>query len=130
MHKSVGALIRNGDEILMMDRVNPPFGWACSAGHIEENEKPEEALIRETKEELGIDVLEYKLLIHEFVEWNECKKGVKGHDWYVFEVLKWEGELKEKDKEAKIIKWLNVKELKNLNIEKVWQLWFKKLKII
>ncbi len=130
MHKSVGAIIRDGDKLLMMDRVNSPFGWACSAGHIEDDEKPEEALVREIKEELGINILEYKLLIHEFLEWNECKKGVKGHDWYVFEVLKWEGKVKEKDREAKKIKWLNINDLKNIELEKAWQYWFKKLDIM
>ncbi|MCK4540419.1 NUDIX hydrolase [Candidatus Parcubacteria bacterium] len=130
MHKSAGAIIKNKNgEILMQDRAQFPPGWACPAGHIKKGETPEEGLIREVEEETGLIILEYKKIFHEFVEWNECSKGVRGHDWHVFEILKWQGEVRS-SREAKEMKWVKLQELKNLKLEKVWGYWFKKLKII
>lgn len=114
----------------MLDRANFPFGWACPAGHVDEGEEPREAMIREVKEETGLEVLKYKQILNEFIEWNECAKGVRGHDWYVFEVSEWRGELKTDQKEAKDIAWIDPTDLKNLNLEPVWEHWFKKLKYI
>ena len=37
-----------------------PNHWDLIGGHVEEGEPPEEALIREYKEELGLDLREYK----------------------------------------------------------------------
>ena len=130
MHRSAGAITKNKEgKILILDRKNFPFGWACPAGHIEENETPEEALVREVAEETGIHVLEYRLLFHEFIAWNECKRGAKGHDWFLFEVTKWEGEIV-KNGESKNLQWLNAEEIKNKQLEEVWKYWFEKLKII
>ncbi len=147
MHISVGAIIRikhgaippNGtihsnwnkeDKILMLDRAYFPFGWACPAGHADKGENPEQALKREIKEETGLKIKTYKLLIHEFVEWNKCVKGVKGHDWYVYEVGEWQGEIKQNKREVKEIDWFNPDEIKKLELEQVWSYWFKKLRII
>ena len=32
--------------------------------------------------------------------------------------------------EAKVMKWFTVEEIKNIQLEEVWEYWFKKLKII
>ena len=75
MHRIVGAIIKQNDRILMMDRKNFPYGWACPAGHVEVKENLGQALKREIKEETNIDIIKYKLLIHEFVAWNKCIIG-------------------------------------------------------
>lgn len=126
MHRSVAAVIRKNGKILMLDRVNLPFGWACPAGHIEENENPEDALRRETKEEVGIDVKKYNLLNHEFIEWNECKQGVKGHDFFVYDILEWTGEIKN-NFESKGSKWISKDETKGIKLEPTWDYFIKKL---
>lgn len=126
MHRSVAAVIKKDGRILMLDRVNFPFGWACPCGHIEENETPEEALIRETKEEVGIDVEKYGLIHHEFIEWNECKRGVRGHDFFVYEITRWSGEMKG-NFESKGMRWISKEEIKNLQLEPVWGYFVKKL---
>lgn len=128
-HKSVGAIIRKDNKILMIDRVIYPFGWACPAGHIDAGETAVEALKREVKEETGLEVLKYKLLLHEYVDWNKCSRGAKGHDWQIYETLEWEGKLKQSKREVKKISWVDVKEIKNLKLEKVWGYLFEKLKI-
>jgi mutator protein MutT len=130
MHTSAGIIIRNNDgEILMMDRAVYPYGWACPAGHLEEAETPEQAIVREAKEETGIDVIGYELLLEEFVEWNECVKGEKGHYWYLYETRNWEGKIKKSEKEAKDMQWQSLGNIKKLTLEPVWQYWFQKLEI-
>ncbi len=129
MHTSVGAIIEKDGKILMLDRKNFPYGWACPAGHKEENEKPEEALIREALEETGLKIKKYKLLFHEFISWNECNRGEKGHHWYVFKAVSWESDIR-KNEEAKEMKWIEKSEISKLLLEEIWAYIFKKLGII
>ena len=94
-HRSVGAIIKDKKgRILMLDRKKPPLGWACPAGHVEKDEDLEVAVAREVLEETGLEIGERLLLIREYVPWNKCSKGAKGHDWIVYEVLEWSGTLK------------------------------------
>jgi len=128
MHKSTGVIIKNKkEEILMIERVKLPLGWACPAGHIDEGETAEEALMREVKEEVGLEIKNIKLLIYEFVDWNKCSRGVVGHDWYVFEAQFDKGGLVAEKKEIKNFQWINKSELKDLQLEKVWKMWFERL---
>ncbi|MCL5680143.1 MAG: NUDIX domain-containing protein [Candidatus Marsarchaeota archaeon] len=50
-----GCLVINDGKILMLEH-NKLGAWLYPGGHIEENEFPYEAAIRETKEETGLDV--------------------------------------------------------------------------
>jgi 8-oxo-dGTP diphosphatase len=64
----------NGDFLLAL-RDNKswipfPNHWDLIGGHVEEGESPEEALRREYKEELGLDLKEYK-----FYKEVECLEG-------------------------------------------------------
>ncbi|MDO8668119.1 MAG: adenylyltransferase/cytidyltransferase family protein [bacterium] len=128
-HSTIGAIIKQGDKILMVDRKNIPLGWACVAGHIETGETPEQTLIKEVKEEADLNVKKFKLLIHEFVPFGTCGRGFTGHDWYIYEVLNYEGEVK-LSSEHKAIGWKTVAEINKLQLEEVWEYFFKKLKII
>lgn len=124
MHKSVGAIITNDKgEILMIDRVKKPYGWACPAGHVDDGETPEDAMVREVREETGLDVREYELAHHEFVEWNTCSRDVRGHDWYVFVVKSYTGEVDIEKEEAKNYQWISPEKLETLQLENVWQFW-------
>ncbi len=131
MHKTVGAIIKNKKgEILMIDRAYFPFGWACPAGHADEGETTAQTLIREVKEESNLDIKKFKLLFHEYIPWNECVQGVVGHDWYLYEVEDWVGEIAGDKQETKGIGWYSMEDIKNLNLEEIWKYWFEKLKIM
>jgi len=54
----VAAIIIDGDKILATQRGDGDFkgGWEFPGGKIEDNENPKEALVREIKEELGVDI--------------------------------------------------------------------------
>ena len=86
-------------------------------------------MIREVREETNISIKKYKLIAAEFVDWNECSRGVRGHDWSLFEAIEWEGEAVS-NSESKNMKWVGVDEIKGLELEPVWKYWFEKLKII
>jgi len=48
--------------IVLIKRKNPPFGFALPGGFVERGEKIEEALVREMKEEINLDVETVSLL--------------------------------------------------------------------
>ena len=75
--KEIAAIILENDkgEILLYLRDNKPDiqfpnHWDLIGGHIEEGETPEEALLREVKEELDIDLTDYT-----FYKKYECLTG-------------------------------------------------------
>ncbi len=133
MHYSVGALIERNGKYLLIDRNVAPFGFAGIAGHVDEGESPEEALIREVKEETGLNVENYELIFEEELDWNWCSRGIDVHYWYFYR-CEVSGKIKREAKEAKSIDWYPKKEIKKLSLgkklEAVWEYWFKKLKII
>jgi 8-oxo-dGTP diphosphatase len=81
---SVAGLMKQIVQVLLFDREGKlliylrddkpeipfPNHWDFFGGHVEEGETPEHALMREVKEELGID-----LLNSEFVRRYECAEG-------------------------------------------------------
>lgn len=129
MHYSAGALIKDGDKYLLIDRATPPFGFAGVAGHVDEGEIPEQAIAREVAEEVGLQVEQSKLLFEEELDWNLCNKGVENHYWYLFE-CQVSGELARSERETKSARWYTADEIKELTLEPVWEYWFKKIKII
>jgi 8-oxo-dGTP diphosphatase len=75
--KQLAAIILENDkgEILLYLRDNKPDipfpnYWDLIGGHVEEGETPEEALVREVKEELDIDLTDYT-----FYKKYECLTG-------------------------------------------------------
>jgi 8-oxo-dGTP pyrophosphatase MutT (NUDIX family) len=129
MHYSVGALIRKDDEYLLIDRVKPALGYAGIAGHIDENENAVQCLSREVMEESGLKVESQELLYEEELSWNWCRRGIKCHHWYLF-ACDVSGQLKENVEEVKSIGWHSSDQIKKLQLEEVWQYWFKKLGVI
>jgi 8-oxo-dGTP diphosphatase len=75
--KKIAAIILENDEgeFLLALRDNKPgipfpLHWDLIGGHVDEGETPEEALVREVKEELDIDLKEYA-----FYRKYECLTG-------------------------------------------------------
>jgi len=125
-HYSVGIIVGKNNKILMIDRRNFPFGWACPAGHIDLGETPEEAAKREALEEIGLEIKKLKLFMEIPDILNECRSGVKYHHWFGF-TGEIEGEPQISSREAKDWAWIEKENLKNLSLEPIWEWGFKKI---
>jgi ADP-ribose pyrophosphatase YjhB (NUDIX family) len=55
---TVDVIIEATGGVILIKRKNPPFGWAIPGGFIDYGESAEQAAIRETKEETGLDIVE------------------------------------------------------------------------
>ncbi|SJM95172.1 ADP-ribose pyrophosphatase NudF [Crenothrix polyspora] len=45
-----------GRPIVLIERANPPYGWAIPGGFVDVGERIEQAAVREAQEEVGLDV--------------------------------------------------------------------------
>jgi ADP-ribose pyrophosphatase YjhB (NUDIX family) len=127
-HPCIGAVIIKNNQILMLDREKPPFGWACIAGHIDEGETSLKALIREIKEESGMEMKSCYLLFEEEIN-NPCRRGVNWHYWYVYK-CDVKGEIVIEKEEAKDIRWVYLDKLNKLKLEPVWECILKKIELL
>ncbi|MBM3249411.1 MAG: NUDIX hydrolase [Candidatus Omnitrophica bacterium] len=57
---TVDAIIEIDDSIIVIERSNPPFGFALPGGFVDYGESLEEAVKREAKEETGLTLTEIK----------------------------------------------------------------------
>lgn len=53
---TVDIIIRVKGGIILIERKNPPFGWALPGGFVDYGECLETAAVREAKEETSLDV--------------------------------------------------------------------------
>ncbi|MDQ7785410.1 MAG: NUDIX hydrolase [Desulfomonilaceae bacterium] len=58
---TVDIIIRVEGGIILIERKNPPFGWALPGGFIDYGERAEDAAVREAKEETSLTVKEIRL---------------------------------------------------------------------
>lgn len=96
----VGAhlLIMKGDDVLLMKRSKGQLKnrFALIAGHVDETETPSMAMIREAKEEIGIQIkpedLSFLTVLHRpQANYKESKEDIIE---FVFVVQKWAGDIK------------------------------------
>ena len=114
MDKTVLAYIDNGNEYLMLYRNKKKNDynhgkWIGVGGHIEDGEAPDQALIREIKEETGLDVLSYKLVGEiEFIDTDFSEL------MYLYIVDNYSGNLIECDEGD--LKWIPKNDILKLNL--------------
>lgn len=129
LHYSVGMIIERDGKYLLIDRAVKPFGFAMPAGHIEEEETPGEACVRETIEEVGVQPENIQLLYEGALENNWCSRGVGIHYWYIYKC-----EIKEEPKlfivEEKSIGWYSPKEMQKMEYEFAARHWFTELGVL
>ncbi len=64
-----------GKGIILIERKNPPFGWAIPGGFVDYGESLETAAMREAKEETGMDLDDLK----QFRAYSDPKRDPRGH---------------------------------------------------
>lgn len=53
---TVDAIIETEGGVVLIERKNPPFGWAIPGGFVDYGETVEDAVRREAREETGLDI--------------------------------------------------------------------------
>ena len=112
-NKSAGVLIWKQGSLLLIERKKYNPGFACPAGHFD-GDPADVCARKEASEEVGLELgmIEEKLSIK--LE-NPCKReGGTHHDWMIFNVLDWSGEIKESEDEVKSFIWADVEKLRAL----------------
>ncbi len=59
---TVDIIIELNDGIILIERKNPPLGWALPGGFVDYGESLENAAVREAKEETSLDISELRLV--------------------------------------------------------------------
>lgn len=127
--RSVGAIIKKNNKVLLLERVFFPLGWAPPGGHIDKGELPKAAVIREIREETGLIATSCRLLTKGKRVKDLCWAKRKYHDWWMFE-CQYKGRVRLDKGESKKFRWFPVNKIKNnAKITDIWQYWFGKIKI-
>ena len=72
---TVDIIIEVGGGIVLIERKNPPHGWALPGGFVDYGESLETAAVREAKEETSLDVG----LTEQFYSYSDPKRDARHH---------------------------------------------------
>jgi 8-oxo-dGTP diphosphatase len=72
---TVDIIIELAGGIVLIERKNPPLGWALPGGFVDYGESFEDAAVREAKEETGLDVT----LIRQFHTYSHPDRDKRQH---------------------------------------------------
>ena len=109
---AAGVIIKD-NKILLQKRVDDGT-WALHGGSLELGETFEEALIRELKEELNINVLEWKFI--DLCSGSIIRHVYPNHDetypvGVLYLITKYDGEIKPDLDEVSEVKWFDIDDL-------------------
>jgi ADP-ribose pyrophosphatase YjhB (NUDIX family) len=90
---TVDIIIRYQGGVVLIERKNPPPGWALPGGFVDVGEPLGEAAIREAKEETSLEVS----LIEQFHAYSEPGRDPRFHTVTVVFIAEGSGELKGRD---------------------------------
>ncbi len=121
-HREVAVIIVNEEGKMLLEKRAPtkkqsPNKWALCAGHIEAGDIPENAIVREMKEEIGVDVSIDKL---EFIK--AAMRNIKFNDdlynrafqyTYFWKTDKKESEFVVQEEELTEVKFFEIQEIKD-----------------
>ena len=96
---TVDIIIEIGDKIVIIERKNPPHGWALPGGFVDYGETVETAALREAKEETSLDLEN----LRQFKVFSSPQRDPRGHTITTAFIAAGVGELRAAD-DAKNIK--------------------------
>jgi ADP-ribose pyrophosphatase YjhB (NUDIX family) len=141
-HTSVGILVYNGaGELLMIERGSFPYGMAIPAGHVDAYASYEQAALAEVREEVGLQILNLKLVAEGRRE-NPCRRP--GGDWHYWKIFSGHasGEVALDGREVRCAEWCSRERLAEIasteangphvtrKLLDVWSGWFHDLGLI
>ncbi|MBM3898151.1 MAG: NUDIX domain-containing protein [Thaumarchaeota archaeon] len=115
---TVGALIINSDKILLVK--SPKWKhqkWTVPGGHIEVGESAEQAIVREVKEETGLDVIPIKLLLVQEAIFSEEYYKPMHYLFFDFLCRASNSDVKLDNRELGEYRWFNDKEVHKADVE-------------
>ncbi|MDD3296204.1 MAG: macro domain-containing protein [Candidatus Omnitrophica bacterium] len=72
---TVDGLIEYKDGLVMIERSNPPLGWALPGGFVDYGESLEEAIVREIKEETNLNFVDFR----QFKVYSDASRDPRFH---------------------------------------------------
>ncbi len=72
---TVDIIIETAEGIILIERKNPPLGWAIPGGFVDYGESLEQAAMREAREETGLDVT----LLEQFHTYSDPDRDPRQH---------------------------------------------------
>ena len=108
---TVDAIIEIDAGIVIIQRSNPPFGWALPGGFVDYGESLETAVVREAKEETGLDITGVK----QFHTYSDPKRDPRFHTIGTVFSAKAEGKPQAGD-DAAGLKIVKLSEIGKLNL--------------
>jgi ADP-ribose pyrophosphatase YjhB (NUDIX family) len=72
---TVDCIIDINSEIVLIERKNPPYGWALPGGFVDEGETVEDAVVREMKEETNLSLEN----LQQFHVYSDPLRDPRGH---------------------------------------------------
>lgn len=84
---TVDIIIEIGERIVLIERKNPPHGWALPGGFVDYGETLENAAVREAKEETSLDVA----LTEQFYTYSDPRRDPRHHTLSTVYIAKAEG---------------------------------------
>ena len=113
----VGAVFLNDNKILMMKREHEPLHlWSIPGGLVELGETTTEAIIREMKEEIGVDI-EVKSLIGVYDYKVRDKDNIIKYHYVIIDYLVNQKE-SQNILENENLKWIKIEDLDKYNVIK------------
>jgi ADP-ribose pyrophosphatase YjhB (NUDIX family) len=107
---TVDAIIEIDGGIVVIQRSNPPFGFALPGGFVDYGESLEDAVAREAKEETDLDLIEPK----QFHTYSDPKRDPRFHTIGTVFIAEAKGEPKAGD-DAAALKIIKLSEVKNMD---------------
>ena len=105
----VGGLIHQNQKILICQRKEEgdhPLKWEFPGGKLKDNENNEEALRRELKEELNLEIVEMSFFDEYLYEYEKLSKKLK---LIFFQIFRFEGQIQNKVHQQ--LKWIDISNL-------------------
>ena len=84
---TIDLIIEYNKGIILINRKNPPEGWALPGGFVDYGESLESAAVREAKEETGLDVE----LLRQFHAYSDPKRDPRHHTITIVFIAKAKG---------------------------------------